>query len=123
MQDISLRSHKILRLVKGSHKSHVQGLFVMMHLKDLTMNDIQSATGISRQTLSKWRKGANVTHLNVSKVCSTYDLDIAEIYNADLYIKNEIDRTQEGYEKAMLQEFHSEFKYLMDNAFQIEKVN
>ena len=40
------------RLIKKSKESRVQGLFIYMFFNDKTMNDVQSDTGISRQTLS-----------------------------------------------------------------------
>lgn len=123
MKEEKKTSHKILRLVKASHQSHVQGLFVMMHLDDLTMNDVQDKTGISRQTLSKWRKGANVTHVNVSRVCDAYNLNVAEIYDAFEYLNNRMANTDDVIEKASLNEFLIEFVYLMKNSVQTEKPN
>lgn len=105
------RDNRFIRLLKRMESSQVQGLFMMMFVKGKSMNDVERETGISRQTISKWRKGGNIMHVNVQKISEIYDLDPIELYDADMYLVSEIGRAGRSVESTELKQLYSDFKY------------
>ena len=105
------RDNRFIRLLKRMESSQVQGLFMMMFVKGKSMNDVERETGISRQTISKWRKGGNIMHVNVQKISETYHLDPIELYDADMYLVSEIGRAGRSVESTELKQLYSDFKY------------
>ena len=103
---------RLLRLLDKTKESFVQGLFLMMYVKGKTMNDVEKDTGISRQTLSKWRKGGNVMHVNVQKISDVYGMDAIELYDTEMYMIGEIARAGKSVESASLKQLYSELIYL-----------
>ena len=103
---------RLLRLLDKTKESFVQGLFLMMYVKGKTMNDVEKDTGISRQTLSKWRKGGNVMHVNVQKISEVYGIDAIELYDTEMYMIGEIARAGKSVESASLKQLYSELVYL-----------
>jgi transcriptional regulator with XRE-family HTH domain len=100
------------RLIKKSKKSRVQGLFIYMFFKDKTMNDVQSDTGISRQTLSAWKKGQNVTHVNIEKIANCYSINTASFFDAKNMIEDLIKNEFDPVMRANLGAYLAEFSYL-----------
>ena len=100
------------RLVKSISTSHVQGLFVYMFMTNKNMNDVASETGISRQTLSTWKKGGNVTHTNVDRVANKYGLDAHLLYDVKSLIEKLIGDCPDYLIRGQYGEMLAEYTYL-----------
>ncbi len=116
MEKNPINVNRLLRLLQSTDKSQVQGLFILMFVENKTMIDVQSDTGISRQTLSAWKKGGNVLHVNVQKIAEVYGVDVSSLYDPDSYFKQKMSEAGRGALKGYLRQLHSEFQYLKDNA-------
>ena len=90
MENSSVNVNRLLRLMQSTESCQVQGLFLLMFVENKTMIDVQSETGISRQTLSAWKKGGNVLHANVQKIAECYNVEPSGLYDAGLYLKQRI---------------------------------
>ena len=112
MSNYETENNRLLRLMKSSSTCQVQGLFMMMYVENKTMSDVQNETGISRQTLSSWKKGGNVMHVNVQKVADTYGLDVTALYDADIYLNSYI--AKKGRGAGSVREVHREYQYLKE---------
>lgn len=106
------RNIQFERLVKSIQSSHVKGLFVYMFLQDKNMNDVAAETGISRQTLSTWKKGGNVTHSNVERVASQYNLNPFLMYDVKSLIENLIHDSPDYMIRGRYGEYLAEYTYL-----------
>jgi transcriptional regulator with XRE-family HTH domain len=104
------------RLIKGIQSSHVQGLFVFMFLKGKNMNDVAAETGITRQTLSTWKKGGNITHKNVERVAEQYQIDAHLLYDAKSVIEKLIADCPDHVIRGQYGEYLAEYTYL-ENAY------
>jgi transcriptional regulator with XRE-family HTH domain len=101
-----------MKLVKSLEKCQVKGLFLFMYLNDMTMNDVAADTGVSRQTLSTWKKGGNYTHRNVERVAQHYNREFFEFYNATTLLNNMIEKESDYIIRARLGEYLAEYTYL-----------
>ena len=88
-------NYRFMKLVKSLERCQVKGLFIYMYLNDKTMNDVAADTGVSRQTLSTWKKGGNYTHRNVEKVANQYGREFEEFYNAYTLLNNMIEKEED----------------------------
>ena len=102
------------RLIKKIQDSRVQGLFLYMFFNSKTMKDVQSDTGISRQTLSAWKKGQNVTHVNIEKIANQYSLNTASLFDAKNMIDDLIKSESDSVIRANLGAYLAEFSYLQN---------
>ena len=100
------------RLVKSIQSSHVQGLFVFMFIQGKTMNDVAAETGITRQTLSSWKKGGNITHKNVERVARRYAIDAHLLYDAKSIIEKLIADCPDHIVRGEYGEYLAEYTYL-----------
>jgi transcriptional regulator with XRE-family HTH domain len=105
------------RLVKSIKQSHVKGLFVYMFFQDKNMNDVAAETGITRQTLSTWKKGGNIMHKNIEKVASAYSLDAHLLYDAKSLIEKLIADCPDYVNRGRMGEYLTEYVYL-SNAYE-----
>ena len=107
-----IRKFEFQRLIKRIQDSRVQGLFLYMFFNNKTMKDVQSDTGISRQTLSAWKKGQNVTHVNIEKIAHQYSLNTASLFDAKNMIDDLIKSEPDSVLRADLGAYLAEFTYL-----------
>jgi transcriptional regulator with XRE-family HTH domain len=108
------RKFEFQRLIKKSKESRVQGLYIYMFFNNKTMKDVQSDTGISRQTLSAWKKGQNVTHVNIEKIAKCYSLNTASFFDAKNMIEELIKNESDSVIRANLGAYLAEFSYLQN---------
>tara|TARA_A200000113_G_scaffold205607_1_gene201974 strand:+ start:579 stop:929 length:351 start_codon:yes stop_codon:yes gene_type:complete len=103
---------KFQRLIEKIQPCRVQGLFVYMYFTDKTMNDVQDDTGISRQSLSTWKKGGNVTHMNIEKIANKYALSASSFYDGRVMIQTLIEKEPNPSVRARYGEYLAEYTYL-----------
>ena len=108
------RKFEFQRLIKKIRESRVQGLYVYMFFNEKTMKDVQAETGISRQTLSAWKKGQNVTHVNIEKIANCYSLNTASFFDAKNMIEDLIKNESDSVLRANLGAYLAEFSYLQN---------
>ena len=122
MENSSVNVNRLLRLMQSTESCQVQGLFLLMFVENKTMIDVQSETGISRQTLSAWKKGGNVLHANVQKIAEFSNVEPSGLYDAGLYLKQRINEAGRGATKGFLGQLESEYQYLKENAMSEPKI-
>ncbi len=122
MENSSVNVNRLLRLMQSTQNCQVQGLFLLMFVENKTMIDVQSETGISRQTLSAWKKGGNVLHANVQKIAECYNVAPSGLYDGGLYLKQRINEAGRGATKGFLGQLESEYQYLKTNAMSEPKI-
>jgi len=109
---MDMENLKLHKLVNSIRSSHVQGLFMYMFVEKKNMNEVAWETGISRQTLSTWKRGGNVTHGNVEKVAQHYSLKTHLLYDASSLMRHLIANENDPQERARVSMLLGEYAYL-----------
>ena len=104
--------HQFHRLIKKIAMSRVKGLYVYMFFKNKTMNDVQSETGISRQTLSAWKKGQNVSFSNLEKIAERYQVKTTSLMDGKTMIEELIKNEPDYIKRGVYGEYLAEYNYL-----------